>query len=321
MKSTKLLFLPALTLVMSMTYSLPETPIKISTYDVYGPFLNTENTYFKFKSNRTDKTIHGLIKAYVVKYNTFVFQRGFDFIGSDCSDIQMSFKNRLSDGGLRLEMEFKDDENFSYQTSTIIKTPIEASLTANKQVVTYEGSLFGLDQGSIIDEERYNFKDTNEYYSTKAGNEIDLNDVTFNYQPLGKYKYQNAYLEITDSRNVYPLIAKDKKDNIRIPLKAVGKLGEIHFEFDTLMYVNYSTLEMSSVQKSGYNPTDKFYVPLGKEKMLEDESSRIVVEGSGYNLTLLSIPLSFYESGKLFGSCVESDYCIEGGIREWLSYF
>ena len=112
MKSTKILFLPALTMVMATTKTTPLIPITISTFDIYGPFLNTEDCYFKSKCNRIDKVIHGTIRGYNNKYDTYVMTRNFDISNGESSNIQISTKGRISTEGLRLELSFTDNETF-----------------------------------------------------------------------------------------------------------------------------------------------------------------------------------------------------------------
>ena len=320
MKYTKLLFLPALTLTLSMAANpVVGNKLFISTADIYGPFTSNEDSYFKFTSISLAKKITGTIKGY--KNGNYVFSRGVTFTKGESGGVNISTKNRITTSGIRLDMYFEDDLGSSFETSVTIYPPLETTLTVNKQRVSYGGSIFGLDSNIIIGEETYDFKDTNEYYSLKTGNKIDISGINFEYSPLNKYRFSKAYLEILDNKIIYPNLKRTTDNYIRIPLKKGANTEEISFEFNTNMYVNYTTLEMSVFQMSGYEETDDFYLPLGKEDLLEDEISRIVIEGSGFNRNTIIIPLSFYQSSKLFGSCDESDYCVHGGIREWYCCF
>lgn len=316
MKSTKILFLPALTMVMATTKTTPLTPITISTFDIYGPFLNTEDCYFKFKCNRVDKVIHGTIRGYNNKYNTYVMARNFDISNGESSNIQISTKGRISTEGLRLELSFTDNETFQKEFTTVLYQRLENIIVANKKTISLGGALFGMDNNSIINEETYNFEDTNEYYSTKEGNKLDVSEISFDYFPIKKYSFSSAYLEIIDNQNIFREVRKYNKKAIRIPLVRGDNSSVVSFKIKSRMYVNEKTLEMSSNYHDGLAETDDFFVPLGYESIIEDYQGELVIIGSGFNGSTVRIPLSFYNANKLLGSCGESEYCIEGGIRE-----
>ena len=57
-----------------------------------------------------------------------------------------------------------------------------------------------------------------------------------------------------------------------------------------------------------------FFTDYFEEKM-ENNESRIVIEESGFNLNTVYIPLTYFKNTRLFGSCSDSDYCINGGIK------
>ncbi len=314
MKYTKLLFLPALTLTLSMADSKADIGISISTADIYGTFTSNENCYFKFLNTGTSQTVQGRIRGY--KNNNYIFNREFEIVNGVSGDINIPTKDRITNSGLRLEMTFKDGNGSSQRFDATLYPPLMANVVANKQRVSYGGSVFGISSNIVLEKEIYDFQDTNEYYSIGEANKIDISGVEFEYYPINKYNCSNAYLEILDKSNVYPLINKNKNGYVSFPLKKVTSNNSVHFDFDLSMYVNYRTMEMSQFKKNGFVETNALFLPLGKERLLEDEASRIVIEGSGFNRNTITIPLSFYLSAKLFGSCGESDYCVHGGIRE-----
>ena len=315
MKFTKLLFVPASLLTLSMI-EIPgkEIDVAVSTDDIYGPFTANENAYFRFSSNIDSRTIHGTLKGY--KNGNYVFNRTIDIINGTSGDINVNTYNRLTTSGIRLDLSLTDGEDFRLAISHTIYPPLETSLVANRQTISYGGSIYGLIKNQLISEETYSFEDTNEYYSLSTGNRLDISEVCFEYSPFNKYSFTNAYLEINDNKNIYPNITKVNKTKVRFPLRLTNNSEAIQFEFIPCLYVNNSTLDMSEIKRSGYEPADSVYLPLGKEALLEDEESQIVIEGSGFNRNKITIPLSFYKSERLFGSCDDSDYCIHGGIKE-----
>ena len=319
MKSTKILLLPALALTLSMSIDPIDDSLYISTVDIYGPFTSSENSYFTFRASGLHKSVHGNIKGY--KNNNYVFNRDFDFVDDVSEEVNISTKNRITTSGIRLDMKFTDDKGKSFVTSATIYPPLQTSITANKQTVTYGGSILGIESNTLINEERYSFLDTNNYYSLASGNRIDISEISFSYSPLKKYYCDSAYLEIVDNKNIYPDLKRTLQNEVRFPIKTIIKNDEISFEFNINLYVNYSTLEMSMFSQSGFELTQDLYLPLGKEDLLEDETARIVIEGSGFNRNKITIPLTFFRSSRLFGSCDDSDYCIHGGIKKWYCYF
>ena len=78
MKSIKLLCLPALTLTLAIGIIPSKDKIVISTMDIYGPFSNEENCFFKFVNDGLDRTIHGELRGYT--NNHFVFSRTFEIV-------------------------------------------------------------------------------------------------------------------------------------------------------------------------------------------------------------------------------------------------
>ena len=83
------------------------------------------------------------------------------------------------------------------------------------------------------------------------------------------------------------------------------------------MYVNPYTLEMSLVERDGFIETDKFYLPIGKEEMLENNVKMYFyfsdIGRSGVNARY---DISYLKDYNFFGECDDSVYCVGGGIRK-----
>ena len=79
-------------------------------------------------------------------------------------------------------------------------------------------------------------------------------------------------------------------------------------------YYDPLTYQMSNIERAGFLPTDRFYLPLKKQKLFEDTTFVLLVQRAGDNEVSFSIPITYNSSKALFGSCSTSDYCISGGL-------
>ena len=92
--------------------------------------------------------------------------------------------------------------------------------------------------------------------------------------------------------------------------------ADITFELDEKMYVNPTTLQMSSSRVKNYVETNELFVPVGKEDLLYLDDSYILIKEAGYSAVDIVLPFTFFFGKVLIGFCHESDFCLVGGIRE-----
>ena len=288
----------------------------INSIDIYGPFLPTNSYTFNFSAGVAKDKTSGRLRVFSIKNNAFLINRSFQVTAKGSDDVTIDMNGRLTASGLRFELSFESSKGEIKEYNINVFPPNRETFTARNNVVTYEGCCFGIMQNKLLNKETYDFTNTNTLLSTTEGNKVDVSTISFNYIPTDKYQCRNVFLEINDNQNIYPNITKINGSNlIRIPLTIENNNGELSLKAKSNMYVNTTTLDMSSYRLTNYIETSEFYIPLGFEEKMENNESRIVIEESGFNLNTVYIPLTYFKNTRLFGSCSDSDYCINGGIK------
>ena len=199
-----------------------------------------------------------------------------------------------------------------------LEQPHYGNYVSTGGVITIPYVCFGISLNVITNAESYDFTDTNEFITIDSQSRLDLSEFTFSYSPRMMFKAKEMYLEIVDYENIYPnLVKADGNKTIRIPLsKTIVDRQFLRFSINKQMYVNQSTLEMSEVMLPGYTQTDSLYVPLSKQGKMQNNEINIYFHESGFDLSDIRVPLTFYTERNYFGFCDDSDYCIHGGIKQ-----
>ena len=313
MKSISLLILPSLSL---LTTYLPRAEIKamIYTKGVYGTFTDDKNYTIEFISTQPNNTITiDFVDTTVgVKYANKSIT--FDKEGS----ILFPFETRITTTGVRVDFKITA-KNFTSSRMIVFKSPTYETVditTLAKKKLTRNGVCFQMVNNTYVSLERYDFTETIREFTTTNGNILDFSELHFSYSFTDHLPYENAYLEIIDNVLMYPKISKNgTKDRIVLPVTVSYSNGIASFSLNNSMYVNPKTLEMSSRARTGFEPTENFYVRLGREKDLAANDFTLVMERCGYNKDTLVIPLEYFYSSKPFGACYEADVCVNGGIK------
>ena len=83
----------------------------------------------------------------------------------------------------------------------------------------------------------------------------------------------------------------------------------------TSLYVNPTTLNMSSFPISGYVATDNFYFPVNRIDEMQGLNIEFNVMNFGYNKTNLTWTSTFSPTYPFIGACNNSEYCVVGGAN------
>ena len=320
MKYTKLLSLPALSLIVMSAGITPIRLIYVSTNEIYGPFDSDRNTDIYFSVTPILSAIDVTVDVYNNKNDSFLFSRSIKLKQPFDQCLHLDTKGRITSSGIRLEIKFESGMTFLLTKSLVLYPPKRNTLIASNNIVSFTNCLFNIERNTFITDEEYDFTPVNSFISSDNENKIDVSETTFKYSLPDAFKCTKAELQIIDYENIYPNISSS--DNIkRIPLDVNVNSKDVFFSLNSGMYVNHNTLEMSSDYIFGYTQTNSFFVPIGKENDLSKNEIKIVLYESGFNLNTIEIPLEYFNISKVFGSCGESDYCIHGGIKEWFCYF
>lgn len=225
-------------------------------------------------------------------------------------------EGRMDKGGVRLKFTFSNGKSYEITVKKPEHSQINASRYKEEDIVINNRVIFMAALG-FFSYETISFKNTNEYLSTDKYNAISFGELFFNHSYYIESTYSSAYLKIYDTENIYPNLTKGTGSNIvKVPLSLSQNDKVVTFTPNAKLYVKPDTLQMYKSHYRGTNPTKNIYVPIGKEKKMENNEMEIVIEDYGADKSIITIPLIFYDYRSMFGLCHDSDYCITGGVKK-----
>ena len=223
----------------------------------------------------------------------------------------------LNGDGLRFEYELSYSSTIKTWSGVLYPyTQIVVNAAQHKkEIYKTQNRFIKVETEQVVTGESFRFNNFNEYLSKNDDNSIDFSTIYFNYLSGYDFIYSKAEYHIKDYNKVYPRLTK-KNNEIVLKMNCLNDNGQLSFELAEKLYVNPTTLEMSSIRSYGYAQTKELYIPVGKQELLEENDSYILIKDAGYSSVDIMLPLSYYFNKKIVGLCYSSDYCIEGGIRE-----
>lgn len=244
------------------------------------------------------------------------FNEGVTSSGTSFS-VEYPLRYKLTGDGLRFDFEITFLNRVTTYSGLLYPFTNQVINVSNYKdsVYTTENRFIKVETNQVVTGESFSFADYNEYLSKKSDNTIDFSTIKFKYLNDYSFKYLKAEYHIKDYKNVYPHLKKTNGE-IVLDMICIPNNGEISFSLLQIMYVNKDTLDMSNIKLPNYVITSDLYVPIGKQSLLEENDSYILIKEAGYSAVDLMFPLTFYLSKPMLGLCHDSDYCIAGGVRE-----
>ena len=302
--------------------------ISISAVSYRDPTFNSTSTLYRFDGTtnlslpvRIGVGLYGDHKITVTMYNAKTEAKLYTKAISPTTNtfnISLPIKNRLKADGLRIQFEHYISGSVRHTNSGVIypykKEYINVNAYRNEPFIV-KGVYLRIKSYEFLTDETFDFTELNEYLSVGANNKLDFSYLRFKYDAYGDYSCGDIYLHIKDYKNVFPHLQNNNQE-ISIKMKYEQNEGDICLSLDQEMYVNKTTLEMYASPYSNTEATSDLFIPAGKEEDFADDDIYITMEDSGYSLTDFTLPFNFYYSKKYFGECYNSDFCIEGGIKE-----
>lgn len=319
MKFTKLLSLPA---VVSFTATgskgFAATPTKKPNYcfdNVYYDLKDYDILRFRFEEKNTFEDVYVSLKGYNIKQNQLVFEQERQLTKKVRSaPFSIDMYNYLTSSGLRLELTIDNKAqslDFYPDHESLL---MDASINKDNPI-RIDNVCLGLNHGTFFNSEKFDFTNLTEYFSKNESGALDLSEIHFEYSVANSFIYEEAYLEIVDYENLFPLINPGNQIK-RIPININKQTYDIGFSIKSNMYVNSQTREMSDTPLDNYISTNEIYIPLNREEDFIKNDFRIIVNNCGFSHSSIAIPLGFYSSTQSLGYCYDSDFCVSGGIRE-----
>lgn len=261
-----------------------------------------------------------IARMYNNRTNALLFSTSFNEsvpVEGKSFSINYPLRYRITGDGLKFTFDISRGTISLSRTAVLYpcnQVVVNALLYKNEDY-TNANRFIKIEKEAVLTGETFSFRNYNEYLSKDSDNSINFSSVHFNFLQNYEFIYQEAEYHIKDYNNVYPYL-NHIDDEVVLKMNCINNNGEISLSLNDTLYVKGDTLEMSSNYIKGYTQTDKLFIPIGKQSLLEGNDSYILIKEAGYSCVDIKLPLSYFFNKKIIGQCYESDYCIEGGIRE-----
>lgn len=196
------------------------------------------------------------------------------------------------------------------------KHPINPFDYNNSSYNSRQKAFYFKDNGIKFIEEKFSFKDLEDYFLTNSYYKLSLDQFKFDSFLYGNLSYKDAYLVLDDLIPSFLSLSNESNNSSKIPLSLkINENATISLQFKDLLYVEPSSLHMSTRPKSGYVATKYFFLPTNKKEEVSTQSFRFEINELGYNKTYLSWNIEYTNTINLIGDCSNSEYCVVGGSK------
>ena len=304
----------------------PEVLVNFYNESYYGAFTSEMNAMVKFKFEKTTQKHYFCARYYNYRTNSMLIDESYklsEYLESDLTlEYTLKCKSRLNSDGLRIVFSTENSAGTEKTSKQVIIYPTNGDTIYSYQYVnkayTIDNRIFKIESDTIKNRESVRFENTVDYLTNDVDNAIDISEVSFTYNEGINLinKTVNKYLKILDLDNIFPYLSKDANGYINVPLECVQNGIDISLKYKNRFFYNPSTLDISFTGRSGFIETDKFFIPKGKLKLLENATFAVEMMEFGRSKFNIVIPLNFVKDRNYLGLCSDSSHCIIGGIRE-----
>lgn len=184
---------------------------------------------------------------------------------------------------------------------------VETGYTTNVTAICFPNTSY---------KETFTFDNFADYFLTDIYYRMPLEQfqigIKTNYET---FPFGTAKLTILDGASLFPLM-NTSGSNVVIDLN-LSQIGEKYQLIPkNTLYVNPTTLEMSSRAINGYVATNNIYYPVNKIEDLYGTELEFRIENFGNNKTNLIWRVTCYSSSTFIGACSNSEFCVVGGISK-----
>lgn len=185
-----------------------------------------------------------------------------------------------------------NDANYSYESTSSFYT-----LTNKKW--------------SVI-KEQYNFYNFEEFYFPNYYHKINISD--FSLKPISSFEsntviFNEAKFLISNRDGIFDSFEHDKS-YAYFNLNLVSSKNGFNLAFKDQLYVNPTTLEMSSTPKDGFVKTNYLYLPRNEKRIENSYDCTILISGLGIDKSDFMTKFKYKSLLNTFGDCRNSEYCI-----------
>ena len=240
---------------------------------------------------------------------------------------QLPIYEFLTTDGLRIKLELRITDGRLYQEDTFDLYPINTEtfnpfLTNNR---TYESKVYAFEKPynlyPINHTAKYDFSLLEE--STTDNNVyFEYPNCSFQYEAYEDFSYGEAYIKFYDTDHLFNFYrtSSDGYKHIPLILEYDNSLKRVNVSMKQSYYVNRETMKISDIYRNNFELTDKFYLPYNFKNYSENYEFSVHLIDIGADKLDVIFPLSLAFQRSKFGLCNNSDYCVIGGIVEWLFF-
>lgn len=296
----------------------------------YGPFKRTDNskelffTYHYYGKNTYANVQEKVgIKKGLNTYNSYNYTAFAHTIEPNGTyDFSFYFKPSYIDSinGCEISITLYDKEN-----KVNLKVWTCKLSEANEEKYIYRSNLSSTmehtEYASLIDftkpsdyiTEHFNFSGVPTVFADEYYFELDFSCISFTYRSAYKFVAGDLQLQFKDWYDLFPYLSKNEygKTIIHIGYRIDG---EVVTCMNRNYYVDPTCNTMSEIKYSWYTKTDHFYLPRYSQEKMNSYTYNFVMIHGGKAKVNYSFPVEFVAGRKYFGNCVDSDYCITGGV-------
>lgn len=302
------------------------TSYSLSSTKLFGGFNEDTRSYssnIRFNLTNTSHVGNSMLAIYMYKdnesiagheifYTSFTAKKGINSV-----NYTINFPNGFNyTNGMNFYFEVgtASGTNYGEYTCKIYPSPKEIVITENnKNNLRIEGYLAKIgDNKRYV--ERYNFSELSNYFTNDRYYRLLIDDFSFTNIGSDTKDINSATLEFSDSDNLFPFLPSVNNKKY-IDLKIEYKQGIYHFSYSNKFYVNPETLQMSYEPRENFSLVEHFYLPRGKSEKFDGYIFTLNILNAGYTKTTLKYDISFNVGHSLIGDCINSDYCVIGGVR------
>lgn len=192
---------------------------------------------------------------------------------------------------------------------------IKASDLKNETYVSKSLGFYANGTDFVELKETYDFTNIGDYLNVDYYYQLDIRKNKFRYSSLFSLSDYSMELRFEDCDNQFPYFNHDSNDFICMPLTLSIENEEVTIKYAKSLYINKKTLEMSETYRSGYELTDRFYLPINGKKIFNGKPLYLEIYHLGKDNISTYFIIRYDVDRSYIGLCGDGDYCVIGGRK------
>ena len=328
MKIRRLLFmLPILVLpIMGISeLAISIDPVKL-TVEQIGPYTKKcENQTLNYKitavKSTKNRNIYEVFKFGTIEtpniYSTKTAVHVAPLSSATTLSVTMPTSTLLNENGMMVTISIYNSEDTLYIEKSFTIYPIPSETVDPTVVGSYQSKIISvkITSNKITNtSDSYTFTNIKSYFNNTIYYRLPIEEFLFTHVDAGELTYGNCYMSLIGYQRYFPALSHFLS-TAKIPLKLVKKENGYGLDFANTLYVEKSTLKMTTSAREGYVATNNFYLPVNFRDELSDLKVYFVIEDLGISKLKMSWKTTCLMDNAFIGDCSDSEYCIVGGVK------